>query len=120
MRQTTPGRENRDPLQMKLGLSSTTPSYEPKTIARYRVALVREESMPDDVPQHCGEPSAAARFLHKILSSWDREVMGAIFLDIRDLLYANGDVQVAKSATLAGVLVAGHEIHLAFRSRASP
>jgi DNA repair protein RadC len=86
MRKTTPSPETRDlPLQMKLGLSSTTtPTFEPKTIARYRVALVREESTPYDVPQRCSEPFAAARFLHQLLSSWDREVMGAIFLDIRN------------------------------------
>jgi len=71
-------------LQMKLCLSPATPSFEPKTIARYRVALVREESTPYDVPQLCSEPRAAARFLHQLLSSWDREVMGAILLDIRN------------------------------------
>ena len=85
MRQTTPSPENRNlPLQMKLGLSPTAPAFEPQTIARYRVALVREESTPYDAPQHCSEPSAAARFLHPLLSSWDREVVGAIFLDIRN------------------------------------
>lgn len=83
MRQTTPRPENHHlPLQMKLGMSPTTPAFEPKTIARYRVALLREESTPYDVPQHCSEPFAAARFLHQQLWSWDREVMGAIFLDV--------------------------------------
>jgi DNA repair protein RadC len=85
MRQTTPSPENRNvQLQMQLCLNPATPSFEPQTIARYRVALVREESTPYDVPQHCSEPRAAARFLHQLLSSWDREVMGAILLDIRN------------------------------------
>jgi hypothetical protein len=48
------------------------------------VALVREKSTPCDVLQHCSEPSTAARFLHQLLSSWDREVKGAIFFDIRN------------------------------------
>lgn len=63
---------------------SAEPSFEPETIARYRVALVREESTPYEVPQNCGDPEAAARFVHQLLSSWDREVMGAILLDTRN------------------------------------
>lgn len=48
---------------------------------RYRVALIREESTPYDTPHLCGDSRAAARFAHQILSSWDREAVGAIFLD---------------------------------------
>ena len=60
------------------------PTFEPETITRYRVALVREEATPYDSPQQCSHPEPAARFVQQILSSWDREVMGAIFLDIRN------------------------------------
>jgi DNA repair protein RadC len=86
MRQTTPSRESKKlPVQQSLNLiTPASPSFEPETIARYRVALVREESTPYDVPQLCSEPRAAARFLCPILSSRDREVVGAIFLDARN------------------------------------
>lgn len=68
----------------ELAFAETEPAFEPQTIARYRVALVREESTPYDEPQSCSDPRAAARFVHQILSTRDREVMGAIFLDIRN------------------------------------
>ena len=86
MRRTTPNRESRDPQsQNRLNLVEPgKPGFEPETIARYRVALVREEATPYESPEHCGDPAAAARFLHTILSSWDREVMGALFLDTRN------------------------------------
>lgn len=71
-------------MQSELAFAETDPAFEPQTIARYRVALVREESTPYDEPQSCSDPRAAARFVHQILSTRDREVMGAIFLDIRN------------------------------------
>ncbi len=86
MRRTTPNRESRDP-QSQTHLNFVEPGepgFEPETIARYRVALVREEATPYETPEHCGDPAVAARFLHQILSSWDREVMGALFLDTRN------------------------------------
>jgi DNA repair protein RadC len=86
MRRTTPSRKSRYPRsQQPLNfVEPGRPGFEPETIARYRVALVREESTPYETPEHCGDPEAAARFLHRILSSWDREVMGALFLDTRN------------------------------------
>ncbi len=86
MRRTTPSREIRESeSQYRLNLVQPgEPDFEPQTITRYRVALVREESTPYDTPEACGHPAAAARFLHQILSSWDREVLGAIFLDTRN------------------------------------
>jgi DNA repair protein RadC len=86
MRRTTPNRETRDPQsQDRLNfVESGKPGFEPETIASYRVALVWEEATPSESPEHCGDPAAAARLLHKILSSWDREVMGALLLDTRN------------------------------------
>ena len=84
MRRTTPNRESRDPQpQNRLNfVEPGEPGFEPETIARYRVALVREEATPYESPEHCGDPAAAARFLHTILSSWDREVMGLSLIHI--------------------------------------
>ena len=71
-------------MQSEQAFAETDPAFEPETIARYRVALVREESTPYDTPQTCSDPESAARFVHQVLSTWDREVMGAIYLDIRN------------------------------------
>jgi DNA repair protein RadC len=86
MRRTTPNRESRQPQSLNRlhFVEPGEPGFEPETIARYRVALVREEATPYESPEHCGDPAAAARFPHTILSSWDREVMGALFLDARN------------------------------------
>ena len=104
MRRTTPSRESREPQsQNRLNLVEPgEPSFERKTIARYRVALVREESTPYETPQHCGDPETAARFLHQVLSSWDREVMGAVFLDTRNRAIGH---QLAYIGTLARAAV---------------
>ena len=75
---------SRRPKPSRIFFISVFSPIEPQTIARYRVALVREESTPYDTPQSCSDPQSAARFVHQILSSWDREVMGAILLDIRN------------------------------------
>lgn len=87
MRRTTPNRESKEPTMQQRTLpfvEPTTPAFEPQTIARYRVALVREASTPYDVPQDLSRPEVAARFIHQLLASWDREVVGAIFFDTRN------------------------------------
>jgi DNA repair protein RadC len=87
MRRTTPNRESTTSFDTQRRLSFSEigePTFEPETIARYRVTLVREESTPYETPEHCGDPATCARFLHRILSSWDREVMGALFLATRN------------------------------------
>lgn len=66
------------------------------------MALVREEATPYEAPKHCGDPAAAARFLHPILSSWGREVMGALFLDTRNRAIRH---QLAYIGTLTGEVV---------------
>ena len=59
MRRTTPNRESRDPQsQNRLDLVEPgEPDFEPETIARYRVALVREEATPYESPESCGDPA---------------------------------------------------------------
>lgn len=52
------------------------------TFMRYRLNLVREES-PEHEPADCGQPHAAARLAHQLVGGYDREVMGALFLDTR-------------------------------------
>jgi DNA repair protein RadC len=59
---------------------SVAPQPEPQTITRYRVGLVRESAVPYDEPINCGDPDRAARFIHRVLESYDREVVGALFL----------------------------------------
>lgn len=86
MRRTTPNRESSEP-PTQHRLTFVEPgklSCQPKTITRYRVALVREEPTPYDSPHDCANPSNAARFLHQLLASWDREVTGVLFLDGRN------------------------------------
>ena len=61
----------------------STARFEQHTITRYRVALVREGSVPYDRPESCSNHAAAARFIRKILSDWDREVLGVLLLDTR-------------------------------------
>ena len=57
-------------MQTELAFSEIEePTFEPETIARYRVALVREESTPYDTPQTCSDPQSAARFVHQVLST---------------------------------------------------
>ncbi len=104
MRRTTPNRESRDPQsQNRLDfVEPGEPGFEPGTITRYRVALVREEATPYESPENCGDPAAAARFLHTILASWDREVMGALFLDTRNRAIGH---QVAYIGTLTRAAV---------------
>jgi DNA repair protein RadC len=52
-----------------------------ETVARYRLNLVREAIEPYDEPILCNEPDSAARFIHHILDGYDREVVGALFLN---------------------------------------
>ena len=104
MRRTTPSRETKEPQsQHRLNLVEPgEPSFERKTITRYRVALLREESTPYEAPQFCGNAEGASQFLHQILSTWDREVMGAIFLDVRNRAIG---YQLAYIGTLARAAV---------------
>lgn len=89
-------------MQGELAFADSDPAFEPQTITRYRVALVREESTPYDEPQSCSDPRSAARFVQQVLSSWDREVMGAIYLDIRNRAIGH---QLAYVGTLTGAAV---------------
>jgi hypothetical protein len=84
IRKSTTSRDKKPSPKNRRGDSSAEPSFEPESITRYRVALVREEATPYEGPDRCGDPEAAARFVHQILATWDREVMGAIYLDIRN------------------------------------
>jgi DNA repair protein RadC len=87
MRRTTPDRKSRKPKPQVPCLAFVGPGeavFQAETIARYRVALVREESTPYDAPEDCSRPPTAARFIQQLLSSWDREVVGAIYLDNRN------------------------------------
>jgi DNA repair protein RadC len=49
-------------------------------MARYRLSLVREATVPYDNPVNCNEPDRAATFIHHILEDYDREVVGSLFL----------------------------------------
>lgn len=53
-----------------------------RTISRFRLCLVREAEAPYEA-EPCAHPGAAARFLHRELEGYDREVMGALFLDAK-------------------------------------
>ncbi len=52
-------------------------------IARYRLALIRDAVYPYDqrFPPYC--PVVAAVFLHGVLKGFDRELVGALYLDVR-------------------------------------
>ncbi len=50
------------------------------TVARYRLGLLREPSTPYTEPVRCITPDIAARFLHHLLETYDREVVGALLL----------------------------------------
>jgi DNA repair protein RadC len=53
------------------------------TVARYRLNLVREQS-PGYEPVACGQAAAAARLAHQLVRGADREVMGALLVDVRN------------------------------------
>lgn len=50
------------------------------TIARYRLSLVRETSVPFDTSTRYDQPERAARFLHELHATADREMVGALLL----------------------------------------
>ena len=54
-----------------------------RLISRYRLALVRDAVHPYDLrfPPYC--PLVAAVFLHGVLDGFDRELVGALYLDLR-------------------------------------
>ncbi len=52
-------------------------------IASYRLRLVRDGTYPYDGPNRSDCPVAAALFLHEVLDGFDREILGALFLDVR-------------------------------------
>lgn len=51
-----------------------------ETVARYRLSLVREGSVPYDTTISYDQPERAAAFLHPLLADYDREVLGALLL----------------------------------------
>ena len=51
-----------------------------ETIARYRLSLAREGTDPYGETTICSQPETAAPFLHRVLESYDREVVGSLFL----------------------------------------
>ncbi len=54
-----------------------------QTIARYRLGLVHEGEVPYGTSTRCDQPETAAPFLHRILATYDREVVGALYLNQR-------------------------------------
>jgi DNA repair protein RadC len=61
-----------------------SPAAEPyATSSRYRLMLVREAEAPY-AAEHCAFPAQAARLLHNVVEGWDREIVGALFLDTRN------------------------------------
>lgn len=50
------------------------------TIARYRLGLIREATVPFDTTKAYDRPERIAPFLHGLLETYEREVMGALFL----------------------------------------
>lgn len=52
-------------------------------VSKYRLNLVRDQGVPYEVVA-CSHPAAAARLAHKILDGYDREAIGAVFLDTRN------------------------------------
>ncbi len=71
---------------LSLGDMDAVPSLEcglapdQQTIARYRLSLAREVCVPYDEPIYCDQPQKAAGFLHRILATYDREVLGALLV----------------------------------------
>jgi len=54
-----------------------------QTIARYRLGLVHEGEVPYGTSARCDRPESAAPFLHRILATYDREVVGGLYLNHR-------------------------------------
>ncbi len=54
-----------------------------RLISKYRLELVRDGTSPYDqrIPAYC--PLIAALFLHGALEGFDRELLGALYLDVR-------------------------------------
>lgn len=50
-------------------------------IARYRLGLVHEGCVPYDTTTKCDRPETAAPFLHRLLRTYDREVVGGLYLN---------------------------------------
>lgn len=57
---------------------------EPYTSAKYRLELVCEPSAPYDADHICGYPDRAAAFVRTLIGRFPQEVMGALFLDVRN------------------------------------
>jgi len=64
----------------QVGTTPTVACLGGETIARYRLQLVREAAVPYDHSIVCDQPERAARFLHRVLDGYDREVLGALYL----------------------------------------
>ena len=53
------------------------------TTCRFRVMLVREEPEPYG-PETCAFPAQAATLLHRLSAGYDREMLGALYLDTKN------------------------------------
>ncbi len=61
------------------------PRDSPHTIARYRLEVVCAERIPMTLDhQHCAGPGQIAAFLKEALPKYAQEIMGSLFLDIRN------------------------------------
>ena len=54
-----------------------------RLISRYRLSLVRDAVYPYEQPTPAYCPVIAALFLHGVLGGFDRELVGALYLDVR-------------------------------------
>lgn len=52
------------------------------TTCRFRIMLVREDPEPFG-PEMCSQPAQAAALLHRLFTGFDREVLGALYLDTK-------------------------------------
>ncbi len=57
---------------------------EPYTVARYRLQLVCESQVPYDAEHRCIGPFEIAEFLWPIVGGYAQEIMGAVFLDVKN------------------------------------
>jgi DNA repair protein RadC len=63
--------------------SVVRPRFSARSIARYRLSLVREARKPYAEAALCSTPEGAARFLHELLADAYQEVLGCLLVDTR-------------------------------------
>lgn len=63
--------------------SLPSPAAAHTTSSRFRLMLVREEDAPYGA-EPCAFPAQAAKLLHSVVVGWDREIVGALYLDTRN------------------------------------